>query len=138
MYKCLHLIFATFLLGTAVFNYLFLVTIGRANNPTLRQQALTTSLTIDKVIVAILSCLFISGTIISPIYHWPFNTPWIEAAYLLLSCTTALWFLQAWLKHRALTKNKASWWYHALTVLIVACLIVIIKDAVTKQTWLPL
>ncbi len=137
MYKAIHLLLATLLLGVHVFNTLLIRGTYRTHHQELIDRTLKMSLSMDKIIISVFAIVFISGSLIVPTYHWHYDTPWISAAYLLLTCTGILWAINAWLKHQALqTKQLKRYWFYAISITIFITLSLVIKDAVTKHTWI--
>lgn len=133
MLKTLHLLLATLLLGAEIFNYLLICITKDQEN---LSATLKISIKIDWVIIFLLALMFLSGTIIVPIYHWNYQTPWIIAAYIFLSLAIALWITNIYLKKLQLRQRSHPVLFHSCNIGIILTLIVIIKDAVTKQTWL--
>ena len=137
MYKAIHLLLATLLLGVHVFNTLLIRGTAHTRHPELIDRTLKMSLSMDKIIISFFVIVFMSGTLIVPTYHWHYDTPWISAAYLLLTCTGILWAINAWLKYRALqTEQLNRHWFYAISIAIFITLSLVIKDAVTKHTWI--
>lgn len=133
MLKAFHLLLATLLLGIQIFNYLL---VSLTKNQSVAQVTLRTACKIDTAIVALMIVVFISGTLIVPIYHWNYQTPWISAAYLFLTITTLLWVTNIYLKKRWINGKKHIKLFHICNIFIIVLLLIIIKDAVTKKTWL--
>lgn len=133
MYKCIHLLFATSLLGITILNYLLVILHKPGDILVLKK-----SLGIDYGVTAVIIILLLTGTRLVPEYHWSYHTPWIVAAYSLLLTFSVLWGISLWYKQRL--KNNNSYaplplWFHGCQVLSIIILIVIAKDAVTKHTW---
>lgn len=146
MLKTIHLLLGTLLTGIAICSYLLICyTKNRSDKATIIKISIKT----DQTMLIALILLFLSGTLIVPVYHWNYHTPWIIAAYTLLSGISVLWVANIYLKkmylkssqtHSDSQKNlmifKHQVLFHACNLLMIAMLVLIIKDAVTKQTWL--
>jgi len=130
MYKCIHLLFGTALLGIFMFNYLILL---RQNNSIL----LKISLKIDYCLLGTIVVMFITGTLLVPEYQWTYHTPWIEAAYGLLSVITLLIFNNIIFKRKKIKNpvQSLNFLFHLSQLIGMVILILISKDAVTKHTW---
>ncbi len=133
MLKTLHLLIATLILGTQVINYCLIPLSQKHGNG---DMTVKIAIIIDTIIVALLLAMFISGTVIVPLYHWNYHTPWIKAAYIFLTITTALWIANIFLKKSFLNKKPQYFLFHVINISLIILLIVIMNDAITKNTWI--
>lgn len=77
----------------------------------------------------------LTGTLLVPLRHYTFHTPWIQAAFVLLSVFLLLVILFVPRKNQSQKIPSRSRWL-GLGVVLGMILVVIIHDAVTKTTFL--
>lgn len=137
MYKAIHLLAATLLLGIHIFNTLLINKACIVGHYGMLQHTLKATLRMDKFIIGFFGMVLLTGSIIVPIYHWEYSTPWISAAYLLLTLVAILWAINASLKSRALKgQHFRRAWFLGFSGVILIALLLIMRDAVTKNTWI--
>lgn len=137
MVKTIHLLFATLLLGVHIFNSLLIHYTQRGKNTEALLSTLKATLSLDKGILCFFIILFVTGTFSISTYHWDYDTPWIRAAYLFLFISGILWGGHAWLKVKTLKgKPFPQKTLYITQFIILGLLLLIIKDAITKHTWI--
>lgn len=133
MLKTIHVLLATFLFGTQMLYYVLLCMADRQPHASHPSEILTQNIRINIVLVALLIGAALSGTALVTPYGWTFQTPWIRGAYILILFYVILWLISIRLTY---ARQTLSIGLHTCYVLMLFILMMIIKDAVTKQTWL--
>ncbi len=129
--KTLHLLITTTLIGFTLANY-FYYTINLSKNE-MRVFVKKLSLQADYLIIFPLLILsFISGTILIIRFGLSFQTPWLEAAFILLTVVLLLQAAVTGLKHYL----KKTFVIHCLYGLMLITYLMIIHDAVLQKTYL--
>lgn len=136
--KFLHLLLVLGLVGSLVASYYFSCVSFRRADISLKQATMRYALMIDRISFICMFFLFATGSMLVIPKGFTFKTPWINAAYILLTVAAGL---QVWLykiKQRLLDRGqfKVTIIMHSVFWLTVVIYIGIIHDAVTKMTYL--
>lgn len=141
--KFLHVLFGSAFLGWIIVSFIF---ISRAKNTSSSQMLNTALLGLvicDVILLLIILLQFITGTVLVPMEHRLFSTPWIQAAYLFLGCIFIILLVLFTMKscnwYQIKFKKSVSYFrwpyvYYLGNSFIILFLIAIIHDAVTKTT----
>lgn len=131
--KFIHLLLTLSLLGSTFFCIL-LIGFKKFNRPRFYQSS--------KVILVLALLAALTGTLLVHPRHFTFHTPWIRAAYLLMTCfaLSILTLMQFNKKSKTsvnglMTERKYGLWL-VVYLFLAIMLIGVIHDAVTKTTFL--
>ncbi|MCW5589554.1 MAG: hypothetical protein KIT27_07820 [Legionellales bacterium] len=144
--KYLHVILAMSLFGACVLAYGLSVFNWREASIAHRQFYNNFLQQLDYFIYGVIVLLILTGTLLVYPKGFTFHTPWIIAAYFLLGINSILLFLTAYLRKKAEVQQQRwqsislGMWltYHALQIILIVSFVLIIHDAVTKQTLVSL
>jgi uncharacterized membrane protein len=140
--KLLHLLNGTLLLGTLISSYLVVLYAGRQQSACLFTSLIRSTFIFDIVVLLTLLAQLLTGSLLVHPRHYDFNTPWITAAYILLTVVVSLWILTIFTRinhYRRVAHNNfvsTPKRLHIYYALILIAVILIIHDAVTKYTFL--
>jgi len=113
--KFIHVLFAMSLLGITVYRFAL---VGSTNHQKM--------ILLNKMLILLTIFALVSGTFLVYPSGFTFQTPWIQAAYLLLF----IFFLGVGI----LATFKSKWVQQFTYFILVALLVLAIHDAVTKST----
>ena len=143
--KFLHLFFGTIFLGGLLFSFGFLTyCIFFKNDAQKLLLTLKFSFMVDIFSVILIINQFITGSLMVRETHYTFETPWIDAAYVFLGLSTILILVSFLIKRKNYNLLKSSILsafqhktaYLISNFLIIAIIVLIIRDAVLKTTLL--
>ncbi|MDF1759220.1 MAG: DUF2269 family protein [Coxiellaceae bacterium] len=140
--KWIHLILVTLLIGSMCSGYWF--GLSAINQPVSlwRQQLWRVSCWGDRAALIMFILLALTGTLLVHPKGYTFQTPWIDAAYIFLSCAVVLFVVLTKIKARLYQSLNGDgckgrkFFYHAIYAVILIVLTVIAFEAVSKQTFL--
>jgi hypothetical protein len=145
MIRFIHLFISVSFLGFQVAGYYYLVTSLKQNNLSLIRYTIKNILYMDAFSLIIILGIFIScASMVMRLPDFSFAIPWVMAACIFLSLVTFFFFFNLVIKVINLKRIKQACykkftyivWLHINYSLIILMLILIIRDAVMKSTFL--
>lgn len=146
MLKFIHLFMATSLVGLFSFRYLWLTMAMRNHERMLTLSVLRASFYFDVAFCGLILMLFFTGSLLTPLFHYTYQTPWIHAAFQLLTLVFIIDAILLFLNWRSYYRIKSERLidvpskiiFHLLSIITIALLLIIIHDAVTKTAYVVL
>lgn len=156
--RSIHLLFIAIFLGLQIASYYYVITSQRSDSLLLQRYTLSLVLFLDCILLIIIACIYLTCAYL--ICHMPtlsYTTPWIHTACVSLTivvlCFCANMLVQyknlKTMKHQmelsdgmqlikptAKAQRKYNKMMHANYILIIFLSILIIRDAVTRSTFL--
>jgi hypothetical protein len=120
--KFFHLVFALSLLGSVIFCFGALYT----------RSTLTFFSRLNKSMLILAPLAMITGSLLVYPKHFTFHTPWIQAAYALVTVFCVSIFMLSFFKNII---NK-RWMLQMVYLGLIVILVLVVHDAVTKTTFL--
>src|SRR3990167_1417696 len=138
MVKVFHVLMGVLFLGLVMADYFYLILASRDHF--LFRHALRFSFLIDLVLFSLILSLFATGAFLMHHSYFTAQTPWIRAAFFLLSLTLLCWLILVIIKLVNYFKINTGvvfccrWLFHSCHVLLFIFVVMIVHDAVMKST----
>lgn len=135
-----HVLCGVLFFGLMHFSFLIIMKSLRQQDPVLIAHAIKTSLKLDIVLFPMIVVVIVTGAFMTEVRHISPGTAWITAAYGLFSFVSLSWFMLVLIKLRNVMSAVFHYkkLFYALNIIVMILFVLIVHDAVTQTTWLPL
>lgn len=138
--KGIHLISATLFYGWMLFSCLLFLLAQRTKANALQQKLLGFTLRGDLLLLILTALAVTTGSLLVPLKHYSFSTPWIIAAYFFVMITVVLLAINFSLKckwyREGRLNTKLTLIYYLFMLVCIVIIAMIAHDAVSKHTLL--